>query len=478
MIRIIIQLKEEDFKKSELLHNALVNAFENLQAWEMLMSYELGKELNKIVTQPKNLDDIALQVIAKAKSEGWVEALMDGALCRNRGNQKLQFAYAAITLTKILELLENNYTEQIKYSFAECCSDNSYRQNEKNPNQNSIAEEIFVFFKRKQNDSLILWKVIDLAAHFLIKVQKSTCNDSDIASKICEKLKDKFTFFLDKCFNEKFSDYLQKIEDKWRQSSYYKALLGLNFSKQLDSFQQIVGQNSVGACIIHGQQGSGQRWLLHRLIEEIPNQSDTPPKFAKIALQKKGFAPTKDNILAEISRHFIETKGPKEPKEIIDAIYNCWINQNVIIIFYEVDRIPEKQIQDSIYTLWIELVNKVQNSDIQTHSCKKLFMFLIDENGCVEKWIIEFREPDDNNLWTDFAIKLLFIDKLSPHDLKYWIQEHKKVLPDSLTKLEEPSIKELLIQWDGGLAMKVIYEICRQCDNSLWEDIDKRCLQY
>lgn len=453
-------------KQKKLLTDALCDAFRDLWKFEELLKFKLSENENFTDINLSNpLSKVALDIVERADSRGAVEELMKGALESNPKNQKLKLAFAAIISYHKLKPLEQEYREQIKDSYLTCCSDN-WRKHDNNGHQtDNIIEIIFDFDQflkeQKSDSSLALERLMKFVAYFLIKSKNSNL---DSLKKYFQDLDENFTSILD------------EIEKKYNNKLYYDALLDLNFSEQLVCFEKI-NKNSVVSCIIHGKQGSGQRWLLHRLIQEITNESTNKPILIPIGLNLSMFAPNINNIFRAINRYTGKTQLSEN--ETIDAIYNYLKIQNVIIVFH-VNEIPEEIIKDFIHKLWIELVNKVQvNKDKEfsvTSKKSKLFMFLIDETGCVEKWTIQLGDSCDNNWKPNFPIKLPLIEKLSWQDLNHWIKKYNNVLPNDLTKLEESDIQSLLKTWDSGLFMTVLTQICDQCDRSLWEYIEE-CLK-
>jgi hypothetical protein len=454
-------------KQKQALEKALCDAFTDKPQFTRLVDYEFNENLENIIIG-NNKTDIAIKLINKADSEGWVDKLMKGALNQNSGNPKLKFAVAAIVLYQKFLLLNKDYNKQIEDSYLAWCDFNQSEFDSNEYQKNKIIESVFnfeffieVITKEKSNCDYELNKLINFVAIFLINSKSLEKCDADYLNDWCKKI------------DKNFPKTLKEIEEKSSISLYYQAFLRLNFYKQVDLFQKIVKQNSIGACIIHGEQGSGQSWLLHRLIREIPNESKHEAKVIKINM--KIYSPNINSVFAQINKHLTgKHQLSKNEITIIDGIYNCLKTQNVIIVFKEVDRISEQYIKELIHKLWLQLVNKAQHSSLQP-KIFKLFMFLIDEVGCVEKWTIQLKDSYDNNWKPDFPVKLPLIDKLSCQDLNDWIKNHKNVLPNDLTKLEESDIKTLLKTWDNGLFMTVLPQICDKCDGSLWEHIEK-CL--
>ena len=85
-----MELSGEQRKK---LQEALMDAFFNKALLEQMLSYKLEKRLDTIAGG-SNLQEITFNLIRKAESEGWIEALVCAAHMSNNGNLKLQ----AITL--------------------------------------------------------------------------------------------------------------------------------------------------------------------------------------------------------------------------------------------------------------------------------------------------------------------------------------------------------------------------------------------
>ena len=58
---------------------------------------------------------------------------------------------------------------------------------------------------------------------------------------------------------------------EFKSETLYNALLRLNFTNQVSLFRYFVETHTVGSCLIHGEPEYGQRWLLNRLVQLVPN---------------------------------------------------------------------------------------------------------------------------------------------------------------------------------------------------------------
>jgi hypothetical protein len=453
-------------KQNEVLLEALCDAFRYEFQLEELAKHELNINLQSI-TDSKNIRIIAYNLIDELERKERLVELMKGALKKNPENAKLKLAVAAIFLYEKFTFMpfKQEYSQQIKDSYIACYGSMHIKYDSNEDQTDNILEFIFNFQyivevtkEKKSNPAIELESLMKFAAYFLIKSKTSTTSHLNDLKNWCVTI------------DKNFLDILKEIENNYNK--YYEALLSLNFYKQVHFFQQIVNKNSIGACIIHGKQGSGQRWLLHRLIREIPNESKNKAKLIWIDMGM--FAPKVERIFAQISR-YLNRVGQLSENEIISGICNCWKTQNVIINF-KVNDISEQNIKEFINKFWSGLVKQAQNFDAQSNKFK-LFMFLIDEKDCVGQWtILELRDSFDNNWKPDLLIKLPLIENLSWQELNDWINNYKHMLPENLTKLDKSDIQSLVNEWDSGLFMTVLPKICDICDSSLYSEYIEKCL--
>lgn len=456
-------------KQNQLFLKALICAF-TVEDLQRLVKHELDKNLDEIATG-KNLTDLAFKLINYLERRRLIEKFMKGALEENPDNLRLQFAVAAIIFYHILKPLEKKYEKEIQASYSQYYPEHCTTHNDNESEEKSIVETIFncgEFATIKESnffDDTKLNNLFESTVNFYIS---NKSKNGDLISKALSDL----NYWCTRINKKKFKIFLEK--NKIHQ--YYTALLILNFDKQISLFKELVGENSGGACIIHGKEGSGQSWLLHRLKGEIPNPSDIDdikPKIIKIDIKK--FSRDIESIFNCIKR-YLPPKYRSSEKELINGIYNLLGSQNVVIEFDDVNSVSKECIEEFIDKLWLKLVKKIRNYPIQSNKFK-LFMFLIDDTGCVEKWTIQLKDSCDDDWTPDFPIKLPSIEKLSYQDLNNWIKNCKRHFPNNLTILEESDIQNLLEKSDNGLFMKFLVQICDKCDEKLWDYIDK-CLKY
>ena len=242
----------------------------------------------------------------------------------------------------------------------------------------------------------------------------------------------------------------------------YNALLRLNYSHQVSLFRQLVGTYPVGTCLVHGDTEYGQRWLVNRLVQLVPNGMTA--KVVSFGLTRKSRANYINALWRELGGR-VGLTGQPEPGEIAEAVCQWWETQNVILIFHNVDRMPKEYIDRFRRDFWLPLSEKANPSPQTSH---KLLLFLVDHSGEVEGWDVAFAEVLDD--WQpQIPLKLPRIERLGDRDLVSWIENSINELPVEFATDGDRLVREILENSDNGVPQLVLEYICSLCNCNWYE---------
>lgn len=118
----------------------------------------------------------------------------------------------------------------------------------------------------------------------------------------------------------------------------YNALLRLNFTNQVSLFRHFVETHKVGSCLIHGEPEYGQRWLLNRLVQLVPYGRSA--KVIQFGLSRKSRANYIDSLWRELAGRVGLPEHP--PQKIAEAVCKLWQTQTVILVFQNLDEMPQE----------------------------------------------------------------------------------------------------------------------------------------
>jgi len=251
----------------------------------------------------------------------------------------------------------------------------------------------------------------------------------------------------------------QQSHDKLHQ-----VLQRLNYTHQIRLFRTFFEQHPIGAYLIHGEEESGQKWLLNRLMKQVPDSTNA--KVISVTLSRKSRATYTKALWQELGGRVGLINQPSQA-QVIDKVAHWFQNRTVVFIFDRLDQMPEECMSQFIGQFWLPLVKSV--SDI-TKSSSRLLMFLIDHSGCVEEWNnVDFAETFSPCWEPHIPVKLPKITLLREQDLTFWIENGLDDLPLKLTTQVEESVRDILESSEGGLPQLALYRICDLCDCNWYE---------
>jgi|GEM_PF-2597442 hypothetical protein len=252
---------------------------------------------------------------------------------------------------------------------------------------------------------------------------------------------------------------------------FHQALLRLNYQHQVKLFRTVVESKPIIAWLIHGEEESGQKWLLNRLIKFVPDS--TTAKIVPVNLSRKSRATYTKALWRELGGRVGLMNQPL-PALIVDKVSQWCQNQTVVLIFDDLHEMPEECMSEFISEFWLPLVTKVRSL---TESKPRLLMFLIDHSGCVEEWNVDFADKLDIDWEPHIPVKLPKITKLCEQDLTSWIENSLDDLPLKLSNQVEEIVRDILESSEGGLPQGALHRICELCDYD-WYERETTWLKY
>jgi hypothetical protein len=269
---------------------------------------------------------------------------------------------------------------------------------------------------------------------------------------------------------EQIAQQLEELEKKLGSKNLYSILMKLGYRQQVRLFRQLIEVESVAVFLIHGSPDYGQRWLLNRLVVQYVPYSLTG-KVVKVDLKRKVRKSDVSALWRELGGRLRLRERQRSPSEVAEQIYQCWQTQNVLLIFNDVNYLPEASLQELIQDFWLPLVSRVRESRSEVNQFK-LLMFLVDYEGCAGSWKVPFAEKLDLTWKPHTPIRSQRIIKFSENDLTNWIEDEYDKLPLELTQEVDYTVKEILKNSENGIPEFALEAICGRCGCDWYEELD------
>jgi inactive STAND len=267
---------------------------------------------------------------------------------------------------------------------------------------------------------------------------------------------------------------IESLNSSTSSQTLYLALLKLGYKEQILTFRRFLRSQSIGAFLIHGSPDYGQIWLLHCLLTQHIDDKKNG-KVLHIELHRIGRKIDISTLWRELGGRCGLARN-NTPTEIIDRIYQCWQTQNVILIFNEVDCMPDDYLQQLIQEFWIPLAKQARETSLSTQK-HKLLMFLVDYEGCVGTRGTLFAERIQPNWEVNIPVKLPAINPFSEHELNEWLEmvemEFDELPIVEIMRQKENLVQEILENSDNGIPELVFFEICDLCNVNWYEAKDR-----
>lgn len=251
----------------------------------------------------------------------------------------------------------------------------------------------------------------------------------------------------------------------------HQALQRLNYTHQVRLFRAFFEHHPIGAYLIHGEEESGQKWLLNRLMKFITDSRTA--KVIPVKLSRKSCGTYTEALWRQLGGHVGLMNQPSQT-QIIKNVSELCKNQIVVLIFDELNAMPEECMSQFMGQFWLPLVEGLRDL---TQSQSRLLMFLVDNNGCVEQWNVAFAETLDPNWEPHIPIKLPKINPIEQSDLVSWVRNAVDELPFKFTNQMEEIVQNFFTNGETLLPEAAIIKICDKCDCN-WYDWEKQWLKY
>jgi hypothetical protein len=253
----------------------------------------------------------------------------------------------------------------------------------------------------------------------------------------------------------------------------YNALLKLGYKEQVLSFKKFIKGLSIGAFLIHGSLDYGQGWLLNRLVTQHVRHGTMGKK---VVIQLDRIARRRDigALWRELGGR-VGLRGEHTPSDIVQRVFQWWKTQNVILVFHDVDCMPESYLQELVEEFWLPLASQARASPSPTKY--QLLMFLVDYEGCVGCQDTMFVEQIEPTWEPKIPIKLPSITPFEDRVLIDWIETVQMEF-DTLPLVEiineiEDLAKEILQKSNNGIPELAISEICYMCGSNWYEEKER-----
>ena len=232
------------------------------------------------------------------------------------------------------------------------------------------------------------------------------------------------------------------------------ALLNLDYKKQVRTFEDfwdIDDCPKIGCFLIQGKIKYGQEWLVHKLINHhFPDPSDA----RKITINLPSHVESDiEELWLQFSRS-LNLKYSAPPSDLVQYVHELWKKNTVILIFRNLDRIYNQEIQQLIEDFLIPLA-KIKNQNSYYYY---LSIFLVDNRNKAYKWNIN--SIQDLQYWQPYKIiKLPDISILTEDLVAKWLRKNhkrlhcfcqtKELIPEVASNIFEQSlngIPEIMIE--------------------------------
>ncbi|MBM0744092.1 hypothetical protein JOY44_21135 [Phormidium sp. CLA17] len=272
---------------------------------------------------------------------------------------------------------------------------------------------------------------------------------------------------------EALEQRLVQLDRLSQDGRLYQALLKLGYRKQVQVFRKFVQSHPIATFLIYGASDYGQRWLLNRLVQQHTRDSITG-KVVKINLSRIA----RRSDVAALWRELAGRAGLSRQgtiAEIVDRVYQWWQTQNVLLILYDIDCLPQDFLAELLRDFWMPLAVRAW-AEGTPESAYKLLMFLVDYDGCVGNWTIPFAEQLDDTWQPVMPVKLPLIGEFTESELLNWLEVFADDL--SMALLDEPdeTVQVILENSDRGIPEPTLDEICRQAGSN-WYDNEEKWLK-
>jgi inactive STAND len=244
-------------------------------------------------------------------------------------------------------------------------------------------------------------------------------------------------------------------------------LFRLNYTSQVRLFREFVEAKRVGAFLVHGEPEHGQLFLIKRLLYAIPETAVTPS--IQFHLSRRAFRTDVATLWRELGRQ-IGVSNLSSIEEIRSQVVVRLRTQHVILVFHDLDCVDETYLDELIRDFWLPLASLAQPGLQRSDSF--LLMFLIDQDGCVGSWNVNFAEQLDSVWEPCVPIRMPMLDRLSEQVLANWMENAIDSLPTQFTKKIDATV-EVILKESEGIPERVFAQIYGLCGCN-WQEVEDR----
>ncbi|MBD2526368.1 hypothetical protein [Nostoc sp. FACHB-133] len=264
---------------------------------------------------------------------------------------------------------------------------------------------------------------------------------------------------------------IQIIERSCKSEPIHSELFRLNYIAQVQLFREFITEKRIGAFLVHGSPEYGQIWLLKRLLQKIPESTVTSP--IPFHLKRRVLRSDIAALWRELGRR-IGVQDFSSHEEIARNVVAQLKTQHIILVFHDLDCIDETYLHELIRDFWLPLVNSTPQTICSSNEFF-LLMFLLDQDGCVNTWNLEFADQLDLVWKPHIPIRLPMIDPLSEQVLVNWIENAIDVLPIQMTKKIDYTV-QVILEKSEGIPERVFAQIFGLCGCN-WQEEETRWLE-
>jgi hypothetical protein len=241
----------------------------------------------------------------------------------------------------------------------------------------------------------------------------------------------------------------QKIQNSKTPSQKLKeALFDLNYIDQEYHFRRSLGQmGTVGAFLIHGEKGYGQRWLVNRLAGLIPYNSTAYQK--PLNIQKKTLLDFWENMGGSIG-------CDPNPEAIAEQLYQQWTTQTVILSITDIHKV-DQGLESFLEQVWLRVIDKINNHNPSKNPFK-MILFIVGNKT--------FNSP------SNLLIDLTPIQDFKEEVIRIWGgAQLPNLLYNYSTEQIEGCIEDIIQQ--NSLPIFTLEQICESCSINYYSDIER-----
>ncbi|RAQ40196.1 hypothetical protein B9S53_17200 [Arthrospira sp. O9.13F] len=251
-----------------------------------------------------------------------------------------------------------------------------------------------------------------------------------------------------------------------------KALLNLDYDKQANLFKEFVENHQIGACLIHGSSETAPRWLLNRLIRNVPN-GNTSNYVKQIKFSRRTNTSSLERLFQEISRK-IGIVQTSSVVAIYQKILEVWQSKTVILIVENTQDVEESYLEAFLQEFWQPLAELASQKGT-TDKNKSLLLFLLDEDGYTNDWNITYTQDPTSELIPKTMIKFMEIQPIKPRQLSSWLE--LDICARNLLQYSDRLVDEVFRESQNGLHQYILEKICCLCQIE-WEDYVSTWMKY